>query len=194
MFCRIVTWAPVFFRLKEIVMNGENEIVLFQADETIRLEVMIDEDTVWLTQAQMVELFQSSKANVSEHIKHIFEEGELVRDVVVRKFRTTTQHGAMPGKTQAHLVEHYNLDVIISVGYRVKSQRGTQFRIWATSVLKEYLLRGYAVTKRVEQLERRVGNVEEKIDFFIKTALLCHRKRVYSSMVRFSTLTYLYLH
>jgi hypothetical protein len=104
----------------------------------VRLEVVLDEDTVWLTQAQMVELFQSSKANVSEHIKHIFDEGELVKNVVVRKFRTTTQHGAMPGKTQTHLVEHYNLDVIISVGYRVKSQRGTQFRVWATGVLKEY--------------------------------------------------------
>ena len=152
-------------------MNGENEIVLYQSDETIRLEVMIDEDTVWLTQAQMVELFQSSKANVSEHIKHIFEEGELVKNMVVRKFRTTTRHGAIPEKTQAHLVEHYNLDVIISVGYRVKSQRGIQFRIWATGVLKEYLLRGYAVTRKVERLERRVGIVEEKIDFFIKTAL-----------------------
>ena len=152
-------------------MNSENEIVLFRPDETIHLEVMIDEDTVWLTQAQMVELFESSKANVSEHIKHIFKEGELGKNVVVRKFRTTTRHGAMPGKTQARLVEHYNLDVIISVGYRVKSQRGTQFRIWATGVLKEYLLRGYAVAQKVERLERRVGNVEEKIDFFIKTAL-----------------------
>jgi hypothetical protein len=152
-------------------MNGTNEIVLFQPDEAVHLEVLLDEDTVWLTQAQMVELFQSSKANISEHIRHVFDEGELVRSMVVRKFRTTTQHGAIPGKTQAHQVEHYNLDVIISVGYRVKSQRGTQFRIWATGVLKDYLLRGYVVNQRVEQLERRMGNVEEKVDFFIKTAL-----------------------
>jgi hypothetical protein len=152
-------------------MNGLNEIVLFQPDGAVRLEVVLDEDTVWLTQAQMVELFQSSKANVSEHIKHIFDDGELVRNVVVRKFRTTTQHGAMPGKTQVHLVEHYNLDVIISVGYRVKSQRGTQFRIWATGVLKEYLLKGYIVNKRVERLELKMRRVEKQVDFFVRTAL-----------------------
>jgi hypothetical protein len=152
-------------------MNGSNEIVLFQSDETVRLEVLLDGDTVWLTQAQMVELFQSSKANISEHIKHVFDEGELIRNMVVRKFRTTTKHGAIPGKTQSRQVEHYNLDVIISVGYRVKSQRGTQFRIWATGVLKEYLLRGYVVNQRVEQLERRMEHVEEKVDFFVKTAL-----------------------
>jgi len=91
--------------------------------------------------------------------------------MVVRKFRTTTIHGAIPGKTQTRQVEHYNLDVIISIGYRVKSQRGTQFRIWATGVLKEYLLRGYVVNQRVEQLERRMENVEEKVEFFVKTAL-----------------------
>ena len=152
-------------------MNGINEIVLFQPDEAVRLEVVLDEETVWLTQVQMVELFQSSKANISEHIKHIFDEGELVRNVVVRKFRTTTQHGAIASKTQTHLVEHYNLDVIISVGYRVKSQRGTQFRIWATGVLRDYLLRGYGVNQQVEQLERRIGIVEEKVNFFVKTAL-----------------------
>jgi len=157
--------------MSEMAMIGSNEIVLFQPDEAVRLEVLLDDETVWLTQAQMVELFQSSKSNVSEHIKHIFDEGELVKDMVVRKFRTTTQHGAIPGKTQTHQVEHYNLDVIISVGYRVKSQRGTQFRIWATGVLREYLLRGYAVNQRVKGLERRIGNVEEKVDFFIKTAL-----------------------
>jgi len=152
-------------------MNSSNEIVLFQPDEIIRLEVLIDEETVWLTQAQMMELFQSSKANISEHIKHIFEEGELAKRVVVRKFRTTTKHGAIPGKTQTHQALHYNLDVIISVGYRVKSQRGTQFRIWATGVLKEYLLRGYVVNQRVERLERRMDNVEDKVDFFVKAAL-----------------------
>jgi hypothetical protein len=83
-------------------MRGENEIVLFQPDGAIRLEVLLDEDTVWLTQTQMVELFKSSKANVSEHIKHIVEEGELVRNVVVRKFRTTTQHPVMPDSASSH--------------------------------------------------------------------------------------------
>jgi hypothetical protein len=109
-----------------LIMQNENEIVLYQPDAAVRLEVMLGDDTVWLTQAQMVELFESSKANVSEHIKHVFEDGELIKEVVVRKFRTTTRHGALSGKTQTHMVEHYNLDVIISVGYRVKSQRGSQ--------------------------------------------------------------------
>jgi len=152
-------------------MGTTNEIVLYKSNESVHIEVLIGEDTVWLTQAQMIELFQTSKANISEHIKHIFDEGELDKKVVVRKFRTTTSHGAIPGKSQSHLVLHYNLDVIISVGYRVKSQRGTQFRIWATGVLKEYLLRGYAVNNRVEKLEKRMGNVEEKVDFFVRTAL-----------------------
>jgi hypothetical protein len=152
-------------------IGGSNEIIIYQPDEAVRLDVMLENETVWLTQAQMVELFKSSKANISEHIKHIFDEGELIKEVVVRKFRTTTQHGAMLGKTQSHLVDHYNLDVIISVGYRVKSHRGTQFRIWATGVLREYLLRGYAVNQRVERLERRMEGVEEKVDFFVKTAL-----------------------
>jgi hypothetical protein len=153
------------------IMNGSNEIVVFQPDETVHLEVLLDEETVWLTQAQMVELFQSSKANVSEHTKHIFEEGELERNATVRKFRTVQTEGT---RTVTRDVEHYNLDVIISVGYRVKSKRGTQFRIWATGVLKEYLLRGYAVNQRVERLERRMGDVEEKVAFFVKTALPPH--------------------
>ncbi|MDR3164244.1 MAG: virulence RhuM family protein [Synergistaceae bacterium] len=158
-------------KAKASAISGGNEIVIYQPDEAVRLDVMLEDETVWLTQAQMVDLFQSSKANISEHIKHIFEEGELVKDVVVRKFRTTTQHGALPGKTQTHSVEHYSLGVIISVGYRVKSHRGTQFRIWATAILHEYLLRGYAVNQRVERLERRMEGVEEKVDFFVKTAL-----------------------
>jgi hypothetical protein len=163
--------SEIELQAKASAISGSNEIVIYQPDEAVRLDVMLEDETVWLTQAQMVELFQSSKANISEHIKHIFEEGELVKDVVVRKFRTTTQHGALPGKTQTHSVEHYSLNVIISVGYRVKSHRGTQFRIWATGVLREYLLRGYAVNQRVERPERRMEGVEEKVDFFVKTAL-----------------------
>jgi hypothetical protein len=152
-------------------MSNTNEIVLFQPDETVHLEVLLDEDTVWLTQAQMVELFQTSKTNVNEHIKHIFDEGELIKNVVVRNFRTTTRHGAISGKTQTRSVNYYNLDVIISVGYRVKSQRGTQFRIWASGVLKDYLLRGYAVNQRMERIERKLNEVESKVDFFVRTTL-----------------------
>jgi hypothetical protein len=153
------------------MMGSSNEIVIFQPDATVHLEVLLDEDTVWLTQAQMVELFQSSKANVSEHIKHIFDEGEIAETSTVRKFRTVQLEGS---RKVSREIEHYNLDVIISVGYRVKSQRGIQFRIWATGVLKEYMLRGYAMSQRVERLERRMGDVEEKVGFFVKTALPPH--------------------
>jgi hypothetical protein len=123
-----------------------SDILIYQNQEgNIKVDVRLEEETVWLTQAQLCELFQKSKATISEHIKNIFEEGELIEKVVVRKFRTTTQHGAIAGKTQEVEVNIYNLDVIISVGYRVKSQQGTQFRIWATQRLKEYIIKGFAL-------------------------------------------------
>lgn len=123
-----------------------SEILIYQnSDGNIKIDVRLEEETVWLTQAQLCELFQKSKATISEHIKNVFEEAELDEKVVVRKFRTTTQHGAMAGKTQEVKVNGYNLDVIISVGYRVKSPQGTQFRIWATQRLKEYIIKGFAL-------------------------------------------------
>jgi hypothetical protein len=123
-----------------------SDFILFKTeDEKISVDVRFDEDTVWLSQAQLCELFQKSKATISEHIKNIFEEGELDEKQVVRKFRTTTQHGAITGKTQEVEVNGYNLDVIISVGYRVKSIRGTQFRIWATKRLNEYIRKGFTM-------------------------------------------------
>ena len=118
----------------------ENEIIIYQTqDGKTKIDVRIEEDTVWLTQSQMVDLFQSSKSNISEHISHIFEEGELNENSVVRNFRTTAEDG------KNYNTKHYNLDVIISVGYRVKSLRGTQFRIWATQILKEYMKKGFAL-------------------------------------------------
>jgi hypothetical protein len=120
------------------------EIILYQNQQgTIKIDVRLEEETVWLTQAQLCELFQKSKATISEHIKNVFAEGELDEKLVVRKFRTTTPHGAMADKTQELEVNGYNLDVIISVGYRVKSPQGTQFRIWATQRLKEYIIKGF---------------------------------------------------
>ena len=150
----------------------KNEIVLYRPDELAEhIEVRFDNNTVWLTQAQMAELFGRTKQNVSLHINNIFKEGELIPDLVVKEYLTTTQHGAIKGKTQTSNVKHYNLDVIISVGYRVKSQQGTHFRIWATDKLKDYLLKGYVVDKRFERLESRVTETENKIDFFVKTSL-----------------------
>lgn len=120
-----------------------SEILIYQNQEgSIKVEVRLEEETVWLTQAQLCELFQKSKATISEHIKNIFEEGELESLSTVRKFRTVQMEGSRSVERE---VEHYNLDVIISVGYRVKSQQGTQFRIWATQRLKEYIIKGFAL-------------------------------------------------
>ena len=139
-------------------MKEQNQIEIYQAnDGTTQINVQFEQDTVWLTQAQMQDLFQKSKATISEHINKIFKEGELEEKVVVRKSRTTTQHGAMTGRTQDSPTNLYNLDVVISVGYRVKSQRGTQFRIWANRVLKDYLIKGYVINeKRLSQKEQEV--------------------------------------
>jgi hypothetical protein len=123
-----------------------SEILIYQNQEgNIKIDVRLEEETVWLTKAQLCEMFQKSKSTISEHLKNVFVEGELDEKVVVRNFRTTTQHGAIEGKTQEKDVKYYNLDVIISVGYRVKSLQGTQFRIWATQRLKEYIVKGFAL-------------------------------------------------
>ena len=172
-------------------MNGIErnigEIVMYQPDETIRLEVRVEDETVWLTQAQIVALFQKAKSTISFHISNIFKEGELDEKVVVRKNRTATMHGAIDGKIQTHEVAFYNLDVIISVGYRVKSMRGTKFRQWATSVIREHLLHGYAIQQQLKRLEQHMdeklgaqhneiqeikqtlSDHQEKIDFFVRT-------------------------
>ncbi len=143
---------------------------MYQPDETIKLEVRLENDTVWLNAVQMANLFNRDEKTVRKHISNALKE-ELSDTVVVAKFATTTQHGAMEGKFQIHEVSFYNLDVIISVGYRVKSQRGVEFRRWATRVLKEYLLKGYSINQRLERLEQRVTQTENKIDFFVKTSL-----------------------
>ena len=122
------------------------ELIIYQNTEgNIKIDVRLEEETVWLTQEQMATLFGKAKSTINEHIKNVFAEGELDEKVVIRKFRTTTQHGAIAGKTQQVEVNGYNLDVIISVGYRVKSPQGTQFRIWATQRLKEYIIKGFTL-------------------------------------------------
>ena len=127
----------------------KGEIIIYLPDDkSAKLEVRIDEDTVWLTQAQMVELFSSTKQNISLHINNIFKEGELNQNSTVKEYLTVQIEGT---RRVNRKITIYNLDVIISVGYRVKSQRGTQFRIWANGVLKDFLLKGYAINQRVER-------------------------------------------
>ena len=123
-----------------------SEILIYQNQNGhIKIDVRLEDETVWLTQDQMATLFGKGRSTITEHISNVFSEGELMEDMVCRKFRHTTQHGAIEGKTQEKEVKYYNLDVIISVGYRVKSPQGTQFRIWATQRLKEYIIKGFAL-------------------------------------------------
>ena len=139
-------------------MKIKNQIEIYQAnDGSTQIEVQFEQDTVWLTQAQLAELFGKGRTTITEHINNVFTEGELVEEVLCRDFRHTTQHGAIKGKSQTKEVKYYNLDVIISVGYRVKSKQGTKFRIWANNIVKEYLVKGYAVNeKRLAQKEQEV--------------------------------------
>nr|DAQ85445.1 MAG TPA: virulence protein RhuM family [Caudoviricetes sp.] len=127
-------------------MNNEFRFLMYKSEaEDVTVNAIIKDESVWLTQKSMAELFGIDKSGISRHIKNIFESGELDEKVVVAFFATTTQHGAMEGETQTKETQFYNLDAIISVGYRVNSRRATQFRIWATKVLKEYMIKGFAL-------------------------------------------------
>ena len=156
--------------------SQDNEIILYQPDSTVKLEVRLENETVWLTQQQMTELFQTSKQNISLHVNNIFKDGELDSDSVVKESLTTASDG------KKYKTKYYNLDVIISVGYRVKSLRGTQFRQWANKVLKEYLLRGYSVNQRLMHMENRIDHrlsehdqqikeLSNRMDLFVRTSL-----------------------
>ena len=136
----------------KVVQKGE--VLIYQSEEgDTKIEVRLENENIWLTQAQLAELYQSSKSNISEHIKHIFEEGELKEELVVRNFRTTTKHGAIEGKTQENRTNFYNLDMIISLGYRIKSHIATKFRIWATERIKEYIVKGFTIDdERLKQM------------------------------------------
>jgi len=149
---------------------SKNEIILYRPNGLAEhIEVRIDEDTVWLTQAQMVLLFGRDQSVISKHIRNIFIEGELDKKSVYAKFAYTAADG------KSYELEHYNLDVIISVGYRVKSKQGTQFRIWATKVLRNHLLKGYTINKRMDRIENNMETLKEKvneIDLQINTHLI----------------------
>ena len=141
-------------KTQDLTNDTRGEIVIYQSEEgKAAIDVILQDETVWVTQEQMVSLFGKAKSTISEHLKHIFEEGELDSNVVVRFFRTTTQHGAIEGKMQSHEVAFYNLDVVISVGYRVHSVQGTRFRQWATQRIHEYIIKGYTLDD-----ERLKGN------------------------------------
>ena len=155
--------------------TNTGEIILYQPDSSIRLEVRMEEETVWLNRKQMSILFNRDKKTIGKHVNNALKE-ELAGFPVVAKFATTADDG------KNYQTEYYNLDMILSVGYRVKSKRGIEFRRWATSVLKKYLLRGYAINQRIQYVEQRINtqlqehterihNLENKVDFFVQSAL-----------------------
>jgi hypothetical protein len=149
---------------------SQNEIILYQPNDSVKLEVRLEDETVWLTQAQMAELFDKNQSVIARHIANVFKEGELDKQSNMQILHNTL--------SKYKPTQIYNLDVIISVGYRVKSLRGTLFRKWANKVLKEYLMQGYAINKRFERLENEMSEMKqsiaehgEKIDFFVRTSL-----------------------
>jgi hypothetical protein len=148
-------------------MLKENEIVLYQPNDAIRLEVRLEKETVWLNRNQMAVLFGRDVKTIGKHIINAQRE-ELYNMSTVAKFEIVQNEG---GRQVRRMVEFYNLDMILSVGYRVKSNQGILFRQWANSVLKEFLLKGYSINQRFERLEQRVSKTEEKIEFFIRTSL-----------------------
>ena len=174
---------------QEIQKKGE--VILYHPSETIKLEVRLENETVWLSVEQMSLLFARDRSVIGKHIRKIFEEGELDRTEVWAKFAHTTLHGSVVGLTQTTMLDYFNLDVVISVGYRVKSIQGTLFRKWANKILKEYLIKGYVVNpqlpfiqrqiddrfialqentdKRFLLLEQKVEHQQEQIDLYIKT-------------------------
>ena len=168
--------SEIYNNNSNLQSDTENEIILYQPDSTLSLDVRVENDTVWLTQAQMTELFQTTRNNITLHIRNIFKEGELEESSVCKESLLTAADG------KRYKTKFYSLDVIISVGYRVKSIRGTQFRIWANKILKDYLLRGYSVNQRLLYMEsridrrllehdKRLDDLTDKVDFFIRTSL-----------------------
>jgi hypothetical protein len=169
------------------------EILIYQnLDGNIKIDVRLEEETVWLTQAQIALLFGKGRSTITEHIANVFKEGELDEKVVCRDFRLTNLHGAIEGKTQENSVKHYNIDVIISVGYRVKSLQGTQFRIWATQRLKEYIVKGFALNddrfksgssmNYFNELQQRIREIRISEKFFYQKI-----KNIYTTSIDYDS-------
>ena len=149
-------------------LEQTGEIVMYQPDETIRLEVRMDNETVWLTQAQMAELFQTDRTSIVRHVNNIYKTGELEQESTCAKIAQVQNEGK---RTIKRMILYFNLDMIISVGYRVNSKRGVKFRQWANSILKDYLLKGYVVNQRIAALEHQVSDLKDKVNFFVRTSL-----------------------
>ncbi|KAA4986404.1 DNA-binding protein, partial [Bacteroides fragilis] len=160
-------------------MEEKGEIILYQPDEAVKLEVRLEDETVWLSQGQMAELFDVKENTITYHIKEIYNVGELEVNSTTRKIRVVRKEG---NRNVSRNIDFYNLDMIISVGYRVSSKRGVRFRQWATGILKDYMLKGYSISQRIEHLEnkmdskfiahdRQLEELANKVDFFVRTSL-----------------------
>ena len=160
-------------------MEEKGEIILYQPDEAVKLEVRLEDETVWLSQGQMAELFDVKENTITYHIKEIYNVGELEVNSTTRKIRVVRKEG---NRNVSRNIDFYNLDMIISVGYRVSSKRGVRFRQWATGILKDYMLKGYSISQRIEHLEnkmdskfiahdRQLEELASKVDFFVRTSL-----------------------
>jgi len=147
---------------------NKGEIVMYQPDETIRLEVRMDGETVWLSQAQMAELFGTKRQAITKHLQNIYDCAELKRETTSSILELVRKEGI---RTVKRKIEYYNLDAIISVGFRVNTKKGIEFRIWANQVLKDFLLKGYVVNQRISTLEHQVADLTDKIDFFVRSSL-----------------------
>ena len=161
--------------MNDIQNSNKGEIVMYQPDETIRLEVKLEDDTVWLTQQQMSLLFSVKENTITYHIKEIYRTEELEQEGTARKIRVVRKEG---NRSVNRLIDFYNLDMIISVGYKVNSKRGVKFRQWASKVLKDYLIKGYSINKgiqeireRVDSHDKRIVELEGKVDFFVRSSL-----------------------
>ena len=161
--------------MNDIQNSGKGEIVMYQPDETIRLEVKLEDDTVWLTQQQMSLLFSVKENTITYHIKEIYRTEELEQEGTARKIRVVRKEG---NRIVNRMIDFYNLDMIISVGYKVNSKRGVKFRQWASKVLKDYLIKGYSINKglqeireRVDSHDKRIVELEGKVDFFVRSSL-----------------------
>jgi hypothetical protein len=147
--------------------DNKGEMILYQPDSSLKLEVRLEDETVWLNRQQMSVLFGRDPKTIGKHINNALNE-ELLGIPTVANFATVQKEG---NRIVEREIEYYSLDMILSVGYRVKSQRGIQFRIWSNRVLREYMLKGYAIHQRFERIEQRLGDTEKKVDFFIRTSL-----------------------
>lgn len=157
----------------------QGELVIYQANDDVKIEVVLNEDMVWLSQSQIVQLFQSSKANISEHIKNIYQQNELDKDSTIRNFRTVRIEG---NREVLRNITYYNLDVIISVGFRVNTKIGIHFRQWANNILKNNLLKGYSINQRIDYIENKFDNklynhdvqlkeISEQINYFVQKSM-----------------------